>query len=106
MAQTGDYSVYEWDVEEVDTFSGDVLEHYFQKTAIDCVLQYKQKPSDDCHWEICIVLDTYDGRSWAYLDMETMKLPEWFEDASGKNVRKVPKRFHLEIDRAMNKSNA
>jgi hypothetical protein len=107
MAQQGDYSIYEWDVEEVTTLEndnhskGDIQEHYFQTSAADCVDHCKQQPSNGCHWEICIVLDTHDSRSWAYVDMDAMTLPEWFEDAAGRNTRKVPKRFHDELSKAI-----
>lgn len=104
--RTGDWTQYEWDVEEVlfayedGEESNDVIEHWFQKSFADCLKHIKTKvPGERCRWDICIVMDDQDARSWAYVDMHTMQLPTHFEDASGGRTRKVPKRFHSEISK-------
>jgi len=102
---------YEWDAEIVDTAAidpetnepyNDVLDHLFGD--IDYVLE--QTPEDE-GTRIDVVLvynegDDFDGlrdRAWAYVD--DGKLPEWFEDAMGARIRKVPQKYHNELRRAL-----
>lgn len=91
---------YEWDVEEVDEHD-DIIDHhhtdsYAKAKAIN------ETPSDEgITSRIVLVRDddnTRTGcRAWAY--MEGSELPEYFEDANGVEVAKVPKRFHDEVAR-------
>jgi hypothetical protein len=103
MAQLGDKLKYEWDVEEVDSDEDcpDVMEHYFQASAKECVEFIKKPPPAERRWNVVLVLDDQDSRSWAYVDMDTMKLPEYFENAEGRNTRRVPVRFHDELAKAV-----
>lgn len=108
MGQRGDWSAYEWDVELVNTITtdeceeGEIIDHNFFNTSKECVDYVLKYPTPvNNKLEIVLVLDTHDGRSWAYVDMETMTLPEWFEDAAGCETRKVPKRFHLELAKSL-----
>jgi hypothetical protein len=99
----GDWSVYEWDVEEVrpdEEFGDEVVEHYFQNSFADCLKKINEPTEDGRRWGICIVLDTADRRSWAYMDMQSKTLPGFFEDAAGGRTRKVPRRFHKEVSKA------
>ncbi len=99
----GDWSAYEWDVEEVrpdEEFGDEVVEHYFQNSFADCLKKIKEPPVGGFRWDICIVLDTQSRRSWAYMDMKSRALPEFFEDANGDTTRKVPRRFHKEVEKS------
>lgn len=94
---------YEWDVELVQAVEtpekeeGEVLEHYFQTNFTDCVRFAAGGHDADVRCEIVLVVDTVDGeRGWAYLQPDG-KLPEFFKDAMGGLVCKVPQRFHREV---------
>lgn len=105
---------YEWDVEEVANEShisiggqeydeGDVIEHYFQlslKGAHEFVEQYYSGDNGLTRLDTVLVRDDDKGRSWAYLDDNGL-LPEYFCNAWGHPVTKVPKRFHEEVKRNM-----
>ena len=107
MSRLGDSSHFEWDIEEVidvpddDHDEGDIQEHRFQASAVEVVAHLKNTPAAGCRWEVVLVLTTDDERSWAYVDMDTMTLPPYFEDANGSKTRKVAKRFHDELARAL-----
>lgn len=88
---------YEWDVEEVDQF-GDVIDHNHFDSYVDalgCFNRLSEELSDDMTYEIVLVRNGDNERSWAYL--ENGELPESFEDAYGVETAKVPKRFVKEI---------
>ncbi len=90
--------VYEWDAESItDDEWEEVADHNHGETAM-YVLQ--AQPLDGHRKHICLVRDANEreDRSWAYL--EDGKLPEWFEDASGRKTARVPKRFHEELRKA------
>lgn len=103
----GDWSVYEWDVERVTTRDtadheeGEVIDHHFQESAMGCIECIKNSAGDGLEWRIVLVLDTQDGRSWAYVDPDEMTLDTHLEDAYGKKTRKVPRRFHDELAKAL-----
>ena len=103
----GDWTQYEWDVEKVTTIDtadheeGEVIEHFHQTSAQDCIKHTQQPAGDGCEWRIVLVLDTQDGRSWAYVN-DDMTLDTHFEDAYERKTRKVPKRFHEELAKALN----
>jgi len=102
----GDWTQYEWDVERVATFDtedfaeGDITDHYHQQSAKDCIELIKRPADDGFEWRIVLVLDTQDGRSWAYVH-DDMTLDTHFEDACERKTRKVPKRFHEELAKAL-----
>ena len=92
---------YEWDVELVETYEdgdNDVHDHMHQASYADCLKQAAQPLEDRHQWEIVLVCDDDNGRSWAYV--KEGKLPEYFEDAYGGEPRKVPQRFHKEVQEA------
>ena len=76
---------YEWDLEEMD---GDSIEHHHSD-------KFKNLP-ENVEGEICLVRDSDDDRSWAYLK-EDGTLPEYFANSFGVEIAKVPKKFHKEI---------
>jgi hypothetical protein len=84
---------YEWDYETVDEF-GDILDH----NHADKLSQFTDQDKTD---SLVLVRDEGNenegvvNRSWAYV--KEGKLPEYFKDAAGCEVSKVPKRFHLEL---------
>lgn len=96
---------YEWDIEETEAESGDILDHYHvgklsefspeQVAAIDNRSRVLVLVRDD--WGM-------DGeRSWAYTITGpdgTLMLPTHFEDAYNRDTAKVPKKFHAELARA------
>jgi hypothetical protein len=111
MARKGDWSDYEWDIEEVqavdakDAEENEVLGHNFLDSAAEGIaLLQKGKPSADERFEMVLVLTTDSGRSWAYVDMDAMTLPEYFCDAAWAETRKVPKKFHAELAKAIKNS--
>lgn len=109
MTQSG-WTKYEWDVEECTSHEtpeheeGEVIEHHFCESFSECMKVASRAPLDGFKYEIVLVLDTYDCRSWAYFDEDTMKLSEYFEDASGSFTRKVPVRFRAEIEKFLKMS--
>jgi hypothetical protein len=93
---------YEWDVETVQEVesaeyaAGDILEHDHSETYAKAAHTIKTfTPDNGTSYQIVLVRDDDNGRSWAY--MEGGILPEYFEDAYGAEVAKVPKRFHAEV---------
>ena len=86
-------TVYEWDYETIDEF-GDIVEHNHAAKLSD--FEDKDKSS-------ALVLiretgsETYglQERTWAYVVND--QLPEYFTDASGANMHRVPKRFYNEL---------
>lgn len=92
---------YEWDVELVEEYEdgdNDIHDHFHQLTFADCLKQAAQEPQAGCRWDVVLVCNDNQGRSWAYL--EGGKLPEHFMDAYDTPTRKVPQRFHNEVARA------
>lgn len=80
--------VYEWDLETVDEH-GDVIDHeHFDRLADAPPFEGRK---------LVLVMDDDDGRAWSYV--EEGKLSEWFLDASERHIRKVPQRFHAELER-------
>lgn len=91
---------YEWDVEEVDEHE-DVQHHNHTSSYAEAKAIAATPDEAGMTSRIVLVRDddsTRTGcRAWAY--MEDGELPEWFEDASGVEIAKVPKRFHAEVAR-------
>jgi hypothetical protein len=92
---------YEWDAETIDEH-GDVHDHHYD-TLENCLAL---TPGEGLKKFIVLVRDVFSSfddnlekRSWAYVDMETMKLPEMFDDGDNR----VPKRFHEELEKAVAK---
>lgn len=101
---------YQWDVElhiyyndadEIDSM--DVLDHdfcdNFKEAKAIAAGPPEQYPEGKTSLHIVLVRDGDVGRTWAYLE-DDGKLPEKFMDAEGKLQTAVPKRFHLEVQRA------
>lgn len=94
---------YEWAVEMTTTVEtaehevGEVLDvHHFDAYA-GAVDLAAGAAEDGTEWRIVLVRDDDTGRSWAY--MEGGVLPEHFDDAYGREVARVPQRFHKEVSR-------
>lgn len=82
---------YEWTIETVDS-EGEIIDVDFSDTKPD-ITQIRVEEGNKI--EIALVRDNYsDGheRLWAYLD-EKGNLPEYFEDAYGNLMQKVPKKY-------------
>jgi hypothetical protein len=98
---------YEWDVETVtvcdtaDSEEGECLDHRHQASFEDAVVDAAMPAPDGCRFSIVLVRDDDEGRAWAYLDGGG--LPEFFTDANGVEVHRVPKRFVIEVARAIAK---
>jgi len=89
---------YEWDVEEIHTKTGDVIDHSFQTSYNGVKAVLATQSSKGHHFAPVLVCDDDNGRAWAYVD--NGKLPSHFADAYGNATRKVPQRFHNEIVKA------
>lgn len=89
---------YEWDVEEVDEHD-DITDHNHTTSYAEAKRINDLSSDAGTTSRIVLVRDddnTRTGcRSWAYL--EDGELPEYFEDAHGVEIAKVPKRFHAEV---------
>lgn len=90
---------YEWDVEEVDEHD-DIQDHYHSETYAAAKAIHELPNIEDGHISRIVLIRDDDNtrtgcRAWAYL--EDGKLPEYFEDAHGVEIAKVPKRFHDEV---------
>jgi hypothetical protein len=96
--------VYEWDRETVadgdseDYEDGEIIDHCHAASYAEVLADSKEQPPEGCRFEIVLVRDDDNGRSWAYV--EDGKLPEFCKDAYDCNAGKVPKRFHDEVARA------
>lgn len=100
---------YEWDIEVVqdvetlDKESGEILEHMHQESyrqVLDFI--HRNPPEEGTRYDVVLVRDDDEGRSWSYMGLDG-KLDEFFYDAYLKKTSKVPKRFHVEVERANNK---
>lgn len=93
---------YEWDVEthtaveSAEFEEGEVLEHDHRDSYAQCAEIASGEPPEGCRFAIVLVRDDESGRSWAY--MEDGELPAHFINAYGKEVAKVPLRFHREVE--------
>lgn len=91
---------YEWDMETVDEH-GAVQDHHHAGKVADLPHWTDQKTQ-------ALVLvrdddnpDTPQPRLWAYVDFESMRLPEFFEGAGVETAVRVPARFHVELGKAV-----
>lgn len=88
---------YEWCCEPTNKETGDIIDNCFGDT-LESVFGYV---GDDPNETYPIVLVRYDDddrsscRSWAYLK-EDGSLPDFFADAHGHEIARVPKKFHKE----------
>jgi hypothetical protein len=96
---------YEWVVEEYDTDSGDIADTLAWATAADAIQAMQREPEQGHALRLCLTRQTGDdaagmtGRSWAYVDMSTMKLPDRAEDGDADG--EVPARYHKELAAAV-----
>lgn len=90
---------YEWDVETVETYedgNNDVHEHYHCESYAEAVRWKSQQPErPGISYEIVLVRDDDEGRSWAYVTDGI--LPEWAQDAYECRTGKIPKRYRDEV---------
>ena len=85
-------SVYEWVIEELDEF-GDIIDpEYFDSLKSHGKIEVSETMRLALVWEYGNDVDGEQDRAYAYVDPETTKLPEEFE-----NGRAVPQRFHQEL---------
>ena len=95
--------IYEWDIETVQNYedgNNDILEHNHCKSYAEAVLWKSRQPAaEGISYEIVLVRDDYDGRSWAYVTDGA--LPEQACDAYDAPVGRVPRRFHDEVSKAL-----
>ena len=89
---------YEWDVETVtiaDTAEweeGEVLDHNHRDSKADALRCAAATPPEGTRYEVVLVRDDDESRSWAYL-LPDGTMPEFFLDAIGDEVARVPKKF-------------
>lgn len=84
---------YQWDYESVDEY-GDIINH----NHADKLADFGMEDITNSLVLVCDIGNEQDGlqeRSWAYVVDYT--LPEYFSDAAGLHTRKVPAKFHKEI---------
>lgn len=96
--------VYEWDAETVsDDGHEDVLDHSHRDTALAALKDIDQ--GDSQNMRLVLVRDDYSedeglvDRTWAYVEGD--QLPMLFSDAYGNELYGVPRRFHVELRRAL-----
>ena len=84
-SENGNITAYEWDHDHSD-----------------CLTRLADPTPDDRGvWQrLVLVRDVFrdfslENRTWAYVEDD--KLPEHFKDSSGREEKKVPKRFHVEF---------
>lgn len=93
--------VYEWDRETVadgdsaDFEDGECIDHRHGVSYMDVLISSREQPPEGCRFLLVLVRDDDKGRSWAYV--ENGKLDDYFTDANGDELVKVPKRFHKEL---------
>jgi hypothetical protein len=86
---------YEWDVETVrhyDDGENDVIDHHFCTSFAEAQAFAATTPEPNHTHDIVLVRDDDNRRAWAYLN-EDGTMPEWFEDADGRNYKRVPPKF-------------
>ena len=104
---------WEWDVEAIaiteteDNDVGDIIEHNFQESYLDCLKYIEQWPPEAGQsYSVVLVRSDYswygDNREWAYCNPDGA-LPEYASDASGINCHKVPKRYAAEVTKVLAK---
>ena len=97
---------YEWDEEEIDEHGNIYNHNHFEPGSLYERYVRTDGGGDQSavdlgdNEELVLVYNTGNAcegitdRAWAYVDLDTGKLPEKFD-----NGRKVPKRFHTELAR-------
>ena len=98
------WTAYEWDIETIERQTdGDeeVLDHYHAEKLKDYpegALTAENEPYE--YNALVLVRDSDGDRVWAYVDLTTLELPEFCDDAwQTETDVKVPQRFHTEIAR-------
>lgn len=98
---------YEWCVETVDEY-GDVVDLDFSANPLAPLRAYLESPEPGLKHELCIVRVDWRARgkrSWAYVNLLSDRIactiPEYFTDAHGREVAKVPHRFSAQLLAAM-----
>lgn len=81
-------ATYEWDIETTDEH-GDIIDH----NHADELKDYTERELKSGN--LVLVRDDDYSRGWA--DVEKGKLPEYVTDAYGRNIVKVPQKFHNEL---------
>ncbi len=90
---------YEWSVETVTTDEHNEVEDIDHRNSYAEVLAIsKRTPPDGHRFDVGLVRDDDNGRSWAYIEDD--KLPEHFLDAYDRIVAKVPVTFYREVEKA------
>lgn len=94
---------YEWDCEQVDKETGDIVDHFFGES-LEQVQGFAVAYADAQHrYDIVLVRRDENDRctetSWAYMK-EDGTLPDHFTNANDHEVAKVPKKFHKEASKA------
>lgn len=92
---------YEWDVEEVDPH-GDIQDHFHSGSFAQAKVVNDSPAIEEGYTSRIVLIRDDDNartgcRAWAYL--KDGRLPEYFEDASGVEIARVPKRFHDEVSK-------
>jgi hypothetical protein len=96
---------YEWTVELLE--GDDIVDAFYGDTLSEALRQAGHTPAEFTQHS-GVVRDRYDSaeslvcRSWAYV--EDGKLPDRFTDACGREVAKVPARFHKEADKSVDRA--
>ncbi len=103
------WTTYEWDIETIERQTdGDeeVLDHYHAERLKDYPKGALIAENEPYEYNMLVLVRDSDGggfavhRVWAYVDMTTLELPEFFDDAwQTETSVKVPQRFHTEIAR-------
>lgn len=87
---------YEWDAELVE--GDDIIDHNHGDTYAAVRMQVARERASlgaGQRFAIVLIRDSNSGRAWAYMEGDT--LPAYFEDAYGREVARVPQRFHAEV---------
>lgn len=97
---------YEWDVESVDEH-GDIQDHDHCDTLKGYGVTFKPSEVSKSQQlvlvrDVCDQFGSVEDRTWGYVDIESMTLPEYTKDALGCEGFKIPKKFHAELKRWSN----
>jgi len=95
---------YEWDIEIVkdgdteDKEDGEILDHNHCESFKQLIYDLENiVPEEGTRFEVVLVRDDDEGRSWAYVI--NGKLTQYFYDADTCIVANTPQRFHKEVEK-------
>lgn len=94
---------YEWDVETVTTIdtreheAEEVLDHRHCQSFVEAHKEASELAPEGCRFDIVLVRDGPQGRSWAYLDGDGW-LPLEFTDANDRMTGVVPGKYQVEVE--------